>query len=481
MLKNYIRMALCAVLFASIFVSTFCSNQNIEKTKQAAPMQIAPVASFRAVRLTGWESVCPWSRKINDPFRIDAPAGWVVQPGMLKYRFRLLDGSCAIGWHRIFDDWFYFDSDGICQTGMLSWNGHPYYTDEFGRLSVGWKYLDGQFYYFHPAPLREELSESFMAASNKRYELFPEVMDNKRWLTWNRQFLESGPAFGQAATGWNLIGGRNFCFAENGVYDQNAELKRLVLAVDEASNLAAEAGDEIFVSGGTISSAAMKKLEDDLKKLEELDVELGFVLLDINSGASIMLRPKEYFYSASTLKGPFVCALGTFHAEDLKENEELVEKTISVSDNETYFDLYQIYGPQFMLDYMDWTTVDGDFPGEALYTDVRPKDLSKLWVGNLEFFREGSENAEWIRPFFRHSRFSFIDAALEWKYEVYSKPGWDYAVGTEYSCYNDAGIILKGETPYILAVLSNASLYIDNTVMHELISDLDRAHSELIR
>lgn len=395
--------------------------------------------------------------------------GWERSGASGRWRFRLADGSFLTGWRKFGSQWLCFDSEGYCLTGLVSVDGNLYDMDAYGRMTTGWQKVDGKWYYFLP----EEESED-----GSLQESFEQPLFAAADFSWDKHCFRSQPSYGQAAVGWHTISGKNFFFTSDGVQNQMAELNMLSSAVDEACK---EGGEVLSVSGGSLSRETMGRLLYDINEIRKNVDKIGFVLVDINSGAAIVYNPKEYIFSASTLKGPYVCALGAFYADNLSKYSDLVQRTISVSDNDTYAQLYNLYGSQYMQRLLSNTGVSGDISETELYTEIRAKDLAKLWIGNLEFFRSGNKNVEWIMPYFRHSRFSFIDNALEWKYAVYSKPGWYYANGTEINVYNDAGIVMKGENPYILAVLSNASLYLDNLKLHQLVQDLDAAHSELVK
>jgi hypothetical protein len=61
------------------------------------------------------------------------------------------------------------------------------------------------------------------------------------------------------------------------------------------------------------------------------------------------------------------------------------------------------------------------------------------------------------------------------KYTVYSKAGWHYLTGIQAT--NDAGIVMAGNSPYIVTILSNApdrQWLVDNLAIA-----LDAAHEEM--
>jgi len=58
------------------------------------------------------------------------------------------DFSVVIGWKQIENVWYYFDSQGIMQTGWVLDN-NLYYLDKAGAMSIGWNKIDGKIYHFN--------------------------------------------------------------------------------------------------------------------------------------------------------------------------------------------------------------------------------------------------------------------------------------------------------------------------------------------
>lgn len=453
---------------------SFHVNLNNESSFQPF-LSIDPISKIMLETATNEHSEAANNNSVFFSFMNSCSAfGWERNGISSQFRFRLSDGTYLKGWRRFGKAWLFFDKDGYCKTNMFSVDGKLYDMDSYGRMVTGWKTLNGKSYYFLP---EDSVASSDVSSVSKEVS-FERPFFSESDFSWDPDQFRLCPLYGQAATGWQTIDEKKYYFTSSGEYDQMAELKMLTTAVDEACKTDREV---LSITGGDISEQSEGNILFALNEIRKVADAVSFVLIDINTGSAITYDPKEYIFSASTLKGPYVCALGAFGAENLKEYEELIDQTLSLSNNDTYAELHSIYGPEYMENLAKMTNVLGDFDETELYTQVRAKDLAKLWIGNLEFFRSGNEDAEWIMPYFRHSRFSFIDMALEWKYPVYSKAGWDYVAGTEFNVYNDAGIVMKGENPYILAVLSNASLYLDNTKMHKLVLALDAAHSELIQ
>ena len=55
-------------------------------------------------------------------------------------------------WKQILNDWYYFDGNGIRQTGWLLSGQRWYYLNPGdGKLTTGWQFINGKWYYLNPA------------------------------------------------------------------------------------------------------------------------------------------------------------------------------------------------------------------------------------------------------------------------------------------------------------------------------------------
>lgn len=79
--------------------------------------------------------------------------GWVTEGGKTYYyddNENKVTGWKEIGFvysgHRYYE-WFYFDSDGVMQTGWVKSSGSWYYLGSNGAMRTGWQQIDGEWYY----------------------------------------------------------------------------------------------------------------------------------------------------------------------------------------------------------------------------------------------------------------------------------------------------------------------------------------------
>ena len=94
-------------------------------------------------------------------------------------------------------------------------------------------------------------------------------------------------------------------------------------------------GEELFCTRPEILlSPQAEQVRSIIQWFQETGRSLGFILLDLNSGDCFSFHPDGRFYSASTMKGPYVAALNKFSPEAADEyTRDLMENTIVCSSN----------------------------------------------------------------------------------------------------------------------------------------------------
>lgn len=101
-------------------------------------------------------------------------------------------------------------------------------------------------------------------------------------------------------------------------------------------------------------SDAYATLVAAINTFESNGFSLGFTLTDIDSGNSISYNADQTFYSASTIKAPYVIALyeSNEHSMNYLGSSETVQNCLVYSDNEAYESLRNSYGSTFMYDWL---------------------------------------------------------------------------------------------------------------------------------
>lgn len=203
----------------------------------------------------------------------------------------------------------------------------------------------------------------------------------------------------------------------------------------------------------------------------------GFMLYDLNSGGGISYCADESFYGASAIKGPYTAWLVQAYPETADMQYSTIENMLQWSSNEDYELLLNTYGYEEFKVWMQSLGCGDTILSEEWYPAVSAKDFTRLWQEMYYDFESESIPSE-IRDLYTGTMESAICETLGEQYPVYSKGGWiGEGLGTYYNVQNDAGIVMKGENPYVLVVLSDAYDRID--LLSNLVGVLDEAHTAL--
>ena len=161
-----------------------------------------------------------------------------VQSGS-QWKYQNYDGSYVKNcWKLIKNLWYYFDANGIMQTGFLTLNGKTYYLQSSGAMKTGWQKISNTWYYFDSSGAMVSngwrwinskcyyfdkngkmavdtwIGEYYVDASgawvkDKQKETDKWIQSSGRW--WYRHADGS-----YTRSGWEYIGGKWYYFDQNG-------------------------------------------------------------------------------------------------------------------------------------------------------------------------------------------------------------------------------------------------------------------------
>lgn len=236
----------------------------------------------------------------------------------------------------------------------------------------------------------------------------------------------------------------------------------------------------------------------------EAGYEVGFVVYDFSAQRGMSYNADEAFFCASTMKAPFVAYavqdeidLGLASFEDMVIEDVAVEGTgvMAFDDKEEYRleDVlanaivhsdntgYALLRERFSYgSFESWCAAAGvdawAWEGEW-YPYCTPLDLAKLWLNVGSYVAAGQGHASWCAGLLSQTDSSFLRAALGARGTVLSKPGFEIRTPqTGAGALNDAGVVLAGDGPYVVAIMSDADYDSDYFTDNErLIVDLAAA------
>lgn len=233
---------------------------------------------------------------------------------------------------------------------------------------------------------------------------------------------------------------------------------------------------QVFNSWNSISPQALNRIQNAVSGFTSRGYDVGFVLVDLNTGQGISYNNNKEFYCASTIKGPYVVCLNEMIPSSSATWGSVMRQTIAVSSNSGYASLRANFGS---IQFRQWLNDAGCTGVDASrnYPGLTPKELALMWMKSYDFFTSGQQNSQWCAQLFTNTLNSSILNTMGSTYTTYSKAGW-ISSGSYMTVQNDAGIVMKTGHPYVVVIMSSA--YGRLNLLNDLVLALDSVHSELV-
>lgn len=234
------------------------------------------------------------------------------------------------------------------------------------------------------------------------------------------------------------------------------------------------AGKLFNVIGDYVANESMlSPLVSAIKHIEDQGYQVGFKLSDVRTNKGIEYNANKRFYSASTIKAPFVVSLAEQYPEKIAEHRPVLEAIAKQSSNSGYAQLQERYGHGVIHHWADQSGINRDRISRR-YPDLTPEELHALWESNYEYIQEGAHGKQ-IGAMFETPNLSPIKSVLGQSYKTQSKAGW---IGDwEYRAANDAGIVYTPKGDYIVSIMSNS--YGNLGLLNPLVKALNQLHQKL--
>lgn len=452
-----------------------------ETGAEAAPVQSGESEVYELVAPGGGDVICTTSRRERDALAL---AGWTyegvawVAPALSSlpvWRLRQPDGT-----HR-----FTGSASERAQLLAAGWDdeGVAWYSDENRSVPV-LRDCGKEACRFAAAVGDPTVGDALWWALGGRASRVPEhpmtifegvdyapVYDYAQYLSANPQVgALCGNDDAAALRHYVLTGLASGLSAKDGVDEATVEgyaLKRVGARV--AGVLGSASGSGIYPIGGY-------RLDEDIEAglergIAAVGADCAFVMVDLVSGEGVAYNIDEEFYSASTLKGPYMASIARY-ADAYGAHGDMVDAVLRYSDNDAYAALFDMYGPSYMR---RWYEESGATSSDVewRYANISARNLALMWASMADWFSNDERGAR-FGGLYENPYVSPIHSVLGGRYVTRTKAGW-YADRPIAPVVNDSGIVYVGSRPYLMTVMTNVSGYQFNR-LSTLVAALDAAH-----
>lgn len=260
-----------------------------------------------------------------------------------------------------------------------------------------------------------------------------------------------------------------------------------------------------LLSDGTIAS-----LQAASAPLTQQGFQVGYLLLDVETGRGLASNLDARVYGASSFKGPFAlylceswldtnrAALDTgcpeFAAVPYMDYDgiylhdgassyplgNLVSESIIASGNDPYRILRANYDGDDLRSWLVNLGVSADV-GNEWYPAYSARESAQLWLHATDYLAGNGASAPWLASLLAQAETSFIRNALAAEEAtVQGKAGWNADVDPAYCGICDAGLVTVEERDYLLSVMSSAPYAADNaTAVEEVVAAVFAAREDL--
>ncbi|MDR2035838.1 MAG: hypothetical protein LBP91_04105 [Coriobacteriales bacterium] len=247
-----------------------------------------------------------------------------------------------------------------------------------------------------------------------------------------------------------------------------SELQRILSAVEQTTAPASFGGYQLSGADEGLLNAATSYLTQQ-------EYGFGYVMMDLSSGYGVASNINTEFYSASSIKAPYVVSLLASSPETIDYWAWSMDAIIEYSDNDEYFTLRSLYDSAPLVKWCEKAGVDTSFCPEW-FPWYSTKTLAKLWLNNYEYFESDVVGSSEVFSWFGATNNSVISANLGGYYPVCTKAGW--IADEEFSATIDAGIVYAGKSPYLIIIMTDAPD--DMESLDSLVLALNEIHDRMI-
>lgn len=264
-------------------------------------------------------------------------------------------------------------------------------------------------------------------------------------------------------------------YVENVSYTPHStDLDRAPAAADSIATFSLIEGEGTNKVIPTLTEEQTRAITYTLDQIKEITPDVGFMILDIDTGAGICYNIDQDIYAASSFKGPYsvyVCESATSGSLPSSTRNN-IHNAIAWSDNNSYYRLRNAYNGTTFTSWMENVGVD---PAKAARTfpTYNTRDLAKLWLHSYPYLTNTNDNkAQWLANELRNTEVSFLRDGIVLSGAsdavVMNKGGW--IIGSKnYNSVIDAGLVEDDGHHYLVSIMTALP---DGEPREQLVSDL---------
>ena len=227
-----------------------------------------------------------------------------------------------------------------------------------------------------------------------------------------------------------------------------------------------------------ISDDSLAAIQREIDVLDTNRFDLGFLLIDLETGAGLYYNIDDLFFCASSIKAINLTAILYYHPEAFTAYYSDFRAALLRSNNESYEYIFNAYSDDIPN---LWRARVGmaEQQGGRLYTVFTCRDLSRLWCVTWDYLSQETEITANLHEWLGNSLHSCFAKVLGGRdgYQVCAKPGWNPDPTEADTCCVEGGYVVSPGGTYLLVIMADRAGFPDE-VYEGLVRALDDAYQE---
>lgn len=218
---------------------------------------------------------------------------------------------------------------------------------------------------------------------------------------------------------------------------------------------------------------AADELSAITRDIESAGYEVGYMMLDINTGITVSYNADKAFYSASSIKGPYVVSLVEYELGSSYASESTrIANILEYSDNDAYTSLRGAYGNSCFATLAEASgatamattsaTENVATSSQGLTSDITDEyyefvsanQMVALWRACYTYLTSNSEGAAWLGELLETPEDSAIRYTASTLGTTWSKAGWYPGEDSGFGTAVDAGIVRTSSGDVVICVMT---------------------------
>lgn len=192
-----------------------------------------------------------------------------------------------------------------------------------------------------------------------------------------------------------------------------------------------------------LSEEGANSIQSALSPFTENEYDIGFLMMDLQTGSGYAYNIDQEVYGASSFKGP-VLIYGCQEALEpgilsIDTVNDSASNAITYSDNRSYYNMRALFEEYSEISLTSWLAnmnIDSDVESDTSFPHYSARESAKLWMNAYLYFTSSESDSEivsWAQDLFSQTEVSMLRAGVDPTFPLVTDSGEVYISQTDQS------------------------------------------------